>query len=94
MSIKKIIKQLEKFIELKFPQCKAKFYINRRNFYIHLGFDKSVFSFENYEELLDEIDKFLGEHLVKDFKSVYPPILVISTKWKHDYIVYSKLVDG
>ena len=40
MSIKKIIKQLEKFIELNIPQFEAKFYINRQNFYIHLGLDK------------------------------------------------------
>ena len=52
MSIKKIIEQLEKFIELKFPQCDAKFYSNRRNFYIHHGLDKSLFSFENYNFLM------------------------------------------
>ena len=94
MSIKKIIKQLEKFIELNIPQFEAKFYINRQNFNIHLGLDKSLFSIENYKELLDKIDKFLGQHLVKNFESVYPPKLILSTKWKHDYIVYSKLVDG
>ena len=94
MSIKKIIKQLEKIIELNIPQFEAKFYINRQNFNIHLGLDKSLFSFENYKELLDKIDKFLGQHLVKNFESVYPPKLILSTKWKHDYIVYSKLVDG
>ena len=88
MSIKKIIKPLKKFIELKFPQYEAKFYSNRRNFYIHLGLDKSLFSFENYKEFLNEIDKFLVEHLVKDFKSVYAPKLVFSMKWKHDYIIY------
>ena len=52
MSIKKIIKQLEKFTELKFPQYEEKFYSNRRNFYIHLGLDKSLFLFENYNFLM------------------------------------------
>ena len=32
MSIKKIIKQLEKLIELNIPQFEAKFYINRQKF--------------------------------------------------------------
>ena len=31
---------------------------------------------------------------LKDFKSVYPPKLVLSTKWKHDYIIYSESFNG
>lgn len=94
MTIKKVVIQLEKFSGLKFAQNAAKFYANRRNFYIHLGLDKSLFSFENYKEFLIEINKFLFEHLHKDFASVYPPKLVLSTKWKHDYIIYSKGFNG
>ena len=45
MSIKKLVVQLEKHITVKFPEYDAKFYSNRRNFYIHMGFDKSLFSF-------------------------------------------------
>ena len=83
MSIKKVIKQLEKHMELNFGIYKAKFYSNRRNFYIQLGLDSSLFSFE-------EINRFLDQKLVKEFKVVYPPKLVISTKWKHDYIIRAK----
>ena len=90
MSIKKVIKQLEKHMELNFGIYKAKFYSNRRNFYIHLGLDSSLFSFENYEDFLVEINRFLDQKLVKEFKVVYPPKLVISTKWKHDYIIRAK----
>ena len=61
------MKQLEKHIELSFPNYKAKSYSNRRNFYIHLGLDIYLFSFENYKDFLDQIDKFLTEHLVKNF---------------------------
>ena len=93
MTIKKIVIQLEKHIGLKFPHYAAKFYANRRNFYIHFGLDKSLFSFEDYNHFLEEINKYLSEHL-KDFKSVYPPKLVFSTKWKHDYIIYSKVLNG
>lgn len=94
MMIKKVVIQLEKFIGLKFAQNPVKFYANRRNFYIHVGLDKSLFSFENYKEFLVEVNKFLSEHLHKDFASVYPPKLVLSTKRKHDYIIYSKGFNG
>ena len=74
----------------KFPEFNGKFYSNRRNFYIHLGLDKSQFSFQNYKIFLQEVDSFLSEHIKKNFVSVFPPELVISTKWKHDYILYRK----
>ena len=74
----------------KFPEFDSKFYSNRRNFYIHLGLDKSLFSFKNYKMFLQEVDSFLSEHIKSDFVYVFPPKLVVSTKWKHDYIVYRK----
>ena len=90
MSIKKVMKQLEKQMELNFGIYQAKFYNNRKNCYIHLGLDNSLFSFENYKEFLEEINRFLDQKLVREFKVVYPPKLVISTKWKQDYISRAK----
>ena len=92
MSIKKEVAQLEKHINTKFPEYDAKFYANHRNSYVHLRLDKSLFSFENYKKLLEEINSFLNEHLQKfnQFNCVFPPKLIISTKCKHDYIVYRK----
>ena len=55
-----------------------------------MGLDKSLFSFENYQKLLNEIDRFLNEHLEKRFIPIFPPKLIYSTKWKHDYIVSRK----
>ena len=49
MSIKKVVTQLEKHMSLKFLEYDGQFYANRRNYYIHLGLDKSLFSFENYK---------------------------------------------
>ena len=92
MSIKKRILELEKNMSLKLPEFDGTFYSNKRNFYIFLGLDKSLFSFNNYKIFFQEIDIFLIEHLIKDFESVFPPKLVISTKWKHDYILYRKKV--
>ena len=91
MSIKKIVAQLGKYISIKFPQYGAKFYANRLNYYIHLGLYRSLFSFEGYKNFLTEINNYLSEHLHSQFKSVFPPKLVISSKWKHDYIIYSKV---
>ena len=73
----------------KFPHYDSKFYANRRNTYIHLGLDKSLFSFGDYKEFLNTIDKSFSEQLRAEFKIVDPPKLVISTKWKHDYIIRS-----
>ena len=73
-----------------YPHFDGTFYENCRNNYIHLGLGKSLFSFIDYKDYLNAIDKFLSEHLIKDFKVVNPPKLVISTKWKHDYIIRSR----
>ena len=45
--IKKIVIQLEKHIQTRFPEYEAKFHTNRRNFYIYMCTDKSLFSFDN-----------------------------------------------
>ena len=63
MSTKKLVVQLEKHIQVKFPEHQAKFYSNRRSFFIHMGLDKCLFGSENYKKLLEEIDCFLSEHL-------------------------------
>ena len=79
--------QLEKHITVKFLEYQAKFYSNRRNFYIHMRLDQSLFSFENFRQLLQEIDCFLNEHLENKFTSAFPPKFINSTKWKHNYII-------
>ena len=90
MSIKKVVAQLEKHMSLKFPEHDGKLYVFRRNYYIHFAFSKSLFSFKKYKNFLEEVNSFLGEHLNSEFISVFPPKLVISTKWKHGYIVNKK----
>ena len=59
MSIKKLVVQLEKHINNKFPEFKAKFYSNCRNFYIHMGLiDESLFSFVNIESFYKKLTIF------------------------------------
>ena len=90
MSIKNLIAQLEKHVNVKFPEFKAKFYSNHRNFYIHMGLDESLFGFDGYNKLLQEIDNFLVEHLPGKFTSIFPPRLINSTKWKFDCLISKK----
>ena len=90
MTVKRIISKLQLLMKQKFPHYDGKFYANRRNTYIHLGLDKSLFSFGNYKDFLYTIDKFLSEQLKPEFKIADLLKLVISTKWKHDYIIRSR----
>ena len=92
MNVKAIVKKLEKHIDNIHPNYKAKFFSNRRNNYIHLGLDKSLFSYENYNTFLADIDTYLNANLSKNFQLVNPPKLVMSLRWKHDYIIRSRTV--
>ena len=89
-TVKKIIIKLQIIMKQRFPHFDGRFYANRRNSYIHLGLDKSLFSFADYKDFLNEIDTFLSEHVRVEFKLVDEPKLVVSTKWKHDYIIRSR----
>ena len=77
MSIKKVVTQLEKHMSLKFPEYGLKFYSNRRNYYIHLGLDKSLFSFENYKKFIEEVNSFLSEHLHSQFICFFTKVINI-----------------
>ena len=90
MSIKKLVKQLEKHTYVKFSEYEAKFYSHCRNMYIQIGLGKSLFSFENYKQVLQEVQSFLNEHLKNKFICLFLPKLIHSTKWKHDYIISRK----
>ena len=92
MNVKTVVKKLQKHIEKKHSHYEAKFFSNRRNNYIHLGLDKSLFSFENYNVFLKDIDAYLSANLNTNFKLVDPPKLVLSLRWKHDYIIRSRSV--
>ena len=81
--------QLEKHIYNKFPEFNAKFYSNRRNFYIHMGLDNSLYVYLHFKQLLEEIDLFINEHLPKEIDSEFPK-LIHSSKWKFDYIVCTR----
>ena len=82
--------QLQKDIYNKFPEFNAKFYSNRRNFYIHIGIENLFFDHSNFKQLLEEINSFINEHLPEKCISNNFPRLINLTKWKYNYIVCRK----
>ena len=80
---------MEKHIRNTFPEYDAKFYSNRRNSCIHLGLDKTKFSYSTFETLLEEVTSFLKEHIPNKFTSNFPKF-IHSAKWKFDYILATK----
>ena len=67
MTIKEIVSQLERHIFQDNPHFHGKLYANRRNDYIHLGLDESLFSIEDFKIFLKSVDDFLSEHLRSEF---------------------------
>ena len=91
MSTKKLVNRLEKHVNVKFPEYQAKYYSNQRNFHIHMGLDNSLFGYENFKKLLEEVENSLNEHLPNKFISIFPLKLTYSTKWKCDYIISKEM---
>ena len=55
MLIKKnIVKQLK----IKFPDLKAPFCISRRNMCVHMGLEKAIFGYSNFQDITKEINNF------------------------------------
>ena len=80
---------IKKTIGIKFPKYEATFYSYQRNSCIHIGLDKAIFAYSNFQDLMKEINSFLNEHIPNKF-SVNFPRLIHSTKWKFDYIALKK----
>ena len=45
---KQAIAKLQEVMSKKYPEFRAKFYINRKNRLIHIGMDQCLFDFNNY----------------------------------------------
>ena len=89
MSIKKCILTLENDFKKKFPELNATFYSSRRNMCVHMGLDKAIFAYSNFNKIINELNNFFDEHLAEKFKTNYPQ-LIHSSKWKFDYIIARK----
>ena len=89
MSIKESIMKLEKSFKIKFPEVNVAFYSKRRNMCVHMGLNKAIFAYLNFKRIIEQINKFLDDHLAGKFERNYPQ-LIHSAKWKFDYIVARK----
>ena len=77
----------------KFPELNdgVGFYLSRRSKFVHMGLDSPLYSIKNYPDLIEEIDKVLA--MESGFELVYAQ-LVLTVKWKYDYILAKKLKNG
>ena len=89
--LKKRVQLLKAYLAKKFPEVAcAGFYLSRRSNYVHMGLDIPLYSIKNYPDFIEEINKFLAKDLDSRFQLVYPQ-LVLTVKWKFDYIILRKL---
>ena len=91
MMLKKRVQLLKAYLAKKFPEAAcAGSYLSRRSNYVHMGLDIPLYSIKNYPDFIEEINKFLAKDLDSRFQLVYPQ-LVLTVKWKFDYIILRKL---
>ena len=84
---KQAIAKLQEVMSKKYPEFRAKFYINRKNRLIHIGMDQCLFDFNNYRIFLWDCEWFLKKYLKKTpFKFYRIPNLICCTKWKYDCV--------
>ena len=83
---KKAILAMQKNISLKYPEYRAKFFINHKNRLIHIGMDRPIYEFSNYRLFLWDCEWFLQKELKQKFQWYRIPTLVLCTKWKYDYV--------
>ena len=77
----------------KFPELNdgVGFYLIRRSKFVYMGLDSPLHSLKNYPDLIEEINKVLA--MESGFELVYTQ-LVLTVKWKYDYIIAKKLKNG
>ena len=56
-----------------------------------MGLDLPLYSIKNYPNLIEEINKCLAADL--GFELAYPQV-VLTVKWKYDYIIAKKIKNG
>ena len=89
--LKKRVQLLKAYLAKKFPEAAcAGSYLSRRSNYVHMVLDIPLYSIKNYPDFIEEINKFLAKDLDSRFQLVYPQ-LVLTVKWKFDYIILRKL---
>ena len=89
--LKKRVQLLKAYLAKKFPEAAGVgFYLNRRCNYVHMGLDIPLYSIKNYPDFIEGIIKFLAKNLDSRFFELVYLQLVLTVKWKFDYIILRK----
>ena len=67
------------------------FYLSQRSKFVYMGLDLPLYSIKIYPNLSEEINKCLAVDL--GFELAYPQ-MVLTVKWKYDYIIAKKIKNG
>ena len=85
---KKVIRELDSYMDRAHPEFRGKFFINRKNMLIHVGLDTAVFNYPKYRLYLWDAETFLKNNLKTSKSKFYRvPRLINCTKWKFDYVI-------
>ena len=87
--LRKLVLLLKSHLSEKSPDVNVGFYLSRRSNFVHMGLDVPLYSIKIYLDFIEEINKFLAKDLGSRFELVYPQ-LVLTIKWKYDYIILRK----
>ena len=90
MSTKPFLFSIERKMGAKYPSLNIQFYISRRSKNIHVGLDDGFLSIPNYQLVISDIHQhWLSRNWSFDIKFI-DPVLIHTTKWKFDYIIFKK----
>ena len=88
--LRKHVLLLKSHLSTKFPDVNVRFYLSCRSNFIHMGLDVLLFSFKYYLDFVKKIHEFLEKDLDSSRFQLVEPQLVLTVKWKYDYIILRK----
>ena len=88
--MKTFIYILERKLKEKYPNVDFKFYISRRTKYVHMGLNQNLLSIRKHRVIISDNEELWNpKRQDNKFKSIMP-LLISTTKWKFDYIIFKK----
>ena len=87
--MKKYVRILEKHMNSLYRNLNIRFYVSRKQKYVHMGVDQPLFTLKDNDKIIAEIRDFTYDELDERFTFCFPQ-LVNTVKWKFDYIIFKK----
>ena len=91
MSLRKLVQILKAYLSKICPDIDVEFYLSCRSNFVHVGLDFPLCSLKNHLEFVKEIHEFLSKGLDSTCFQLVDPQLVLTVKWKYDYIIVRKI---